>query len=99
MEKLTKTELLRAYNWACDRVSACRPSVVRDMKIEAANNVHSAYCKTADGKANEITREEFNAVANIALDVESNANRGTPRFELARTIFNKATVLRNAASM
>lgn len=94
MFDLTANDLHTAFNWACAKVSACRSPIIRELESQTANKVHSAYTKAADGKVEEITHDEISCVASVALDVEMKAGRDTVRYELAKSIFQKAANIR-----
>lgn len=96
MPEFSAPELQWVFNWACDRVSANRNSIFYEGYQGIANRIHDEYCKLLSGYHTDFTCSELSDIASIALDVKIKSKAGTPRFELARSVFQKATDMRKA---
>lgn len=97
MMEFSTLELQWAFNWACDKVSSTNPkSLLYEGNQATANRIHDEYCKLINGQPAEFSCSELTDIASIALDVKIKSKSGTPRYELARTIFQKAVDIRKA---
>ena len=96
MVEFTTTELQWAFNWACAETSKARSSFCYEQAKAKADRIHDELCKLDKGLPTEFSCSELSDIASVALDVKIKSQKGTPRFELARSIFQKAVDIRKA---